>query len=227
VRLNPYFTSGCDSNFKDWLKLRLTQQDSEQINVEQSAGVADNKDYFLLNFVAVLFGTQHVVIKSALTDYSSSAILNLWRFSLSTLLFSPSLSGLFSLKDGKLSVKECTVRAGMELGLWTFLGFGFQSIGLETTTASRSAFLLYLNVKFVPFLGAVLFKKKISSLTWVSASCALAGTYILANDGAPPNIGDLWCIAAAAASAMFILRLEIFSQQNKANELNIISFLTG
>ena len=35
----------------------------------------------------------------------------------------------------------------MELGLYTFLGFGLQAIGLETTTASRSAFLLYLNVK--------------------------------------------------------------------------------
>jgi hypothetical protein len=40
-----------------------------------------------------------------------------------------------------------TLIAGCELGLWTFLGFGLQAVGLETTTASRSGFLLYLNVK--------------------------------------------------------------------------------
>jgi drug/metabolite transporter (DMT)-like permease len=56
---------------------------------------------------------------------------------------------------------------------------------------------------------------------------ALSGTVILSFDGASPNIGDLWCVAAAAASAMFILRLEAFAQKYYAAELNSISFVTG
>ena len=38
------------------------------------------------------------------------------------------------------------------------------------------------------------------------------------------NIGDGWCVAAAIASAMFILRLEKFSRENDAAELSGVSF---
>jgi len=72
-------------------------------------------------------------------------------------------------------------KAAMELGLYTFLGFAFQSIGLETTTASRSAFLLYLNVKFVPFLSAVLKGRTIPYTTWISALLAFFGLLIKTN----------------------------------------------
>ena len=67
------------------------------------------------------------------------------------------------------------LKAGAELGVYTFLGFAFQSIGLESTTASRSAFLLYLNVKIVPFLSAVFYRRAIPLTTWISAFLALCG----------------------------------------------------
>eukprot|EP01038_Epipyxis_sp_PR26KG_P012622 gene12622-16925_t len=177
--------------------------------------------FFLLNFVAILWGTQHVVIKSSLDDYSTSSLLNFWRFTLSSLLFLPSFIAV--LKEKKVD----TMKAGMELGLYTFLGFGFQAIGLETTTASRSAFLLYLNVKIVPFLAAIFLKRSISLSTWISAALALTGTYLLSTDGGPMNPGDLWCICAAFASALFILRLEKFSISYGAADLNAVSFTTG
>ncbi len=41
------------------------------------------------------------------------------------------------------------------------------------------------------------------------------------------NTGDLWCIAAAVALAMFILRLESFSKKFDAGELNSISFASS
>ena len=91
-----------------------------------------------------------------------------------------------------------------------FCGYAFQAIGLLNTTAQRSGFLLYLNVKFVPFFARILFGREISIPTWASAFTALVGTALLSFDGttAALNVGDLWSIAAAAASAMFILRLE-------------------
>lgn len=119
-----------------------------------------------------------------------------------------------------------TIKAGSELGLYTFLGFAFQSIGLATTTASRSAFLLYLNVKIVPFLAAVIYKRTISPVTWTSAFLALAGTALLSTDGGWPNTGDLWCIGAAVASALYILRLEAHAKLNNVAGINAVAFLT-
>ncbi|CAM9473381.1 unnamed protein product [Pylaiella littoralis] len=101
-----------------------------------------------------------------------------------------------------------------------FLGFAFQSIGLGFTTASRSAFLLYLNVKLVPFFAFVLEGRSISTPTWISAFLAFVGTVLLSSDGTPPNVGDLWSVLAAATSAMFILRLEKYSGRCDPSRLN-------
>ena len=47
--------------------------------------------FTLLNGVAVLWGTQHVVIKLALDQYPSTSVLIFWRFILSSVLFGPSI----------------------------------------------------------------------------------------------------------------------------------------
>ena len=49
--------------------------------------------FILLNSVALLWGSQHVIIKAALItgEQNSAALLNLWRFTFSTLLFSPAI----------------------------------------------------------------------------------------------------------------------------------------
>ena len=76
----------------------------------------------LLNFVAILWGTQHVCIKTSIESYDSTSLLNFWRFWLSTLLFSrPLVQSLFVSP-----IDSVTLKAGFELGIWTFLGFGFQ-----------------------------------------------------------------------------------------------------
>ena len=128
---------------------------------------------------------------------------------------------------------------GAELGLYMFLGYAFQAIGLETTTASRSGFLLYLNVKLVPFFSYFIFGKRIPRSTWISAIVAFGGTALLALDDGNPvsgaekglrmaiTAGDLWSIAAAAASAMFILRMEASSKAvPKSSELNAATLWT-
>lgn len=158
----------------------------------------------LLNLVAVLWGTQHSVIKMIVGDEASGAdAFTLLRFGLAALLASP--------YTPKLGNRQAW-RWGAEMGLWMFLGFSFQAIGLESTTAQKSGFLLYLNVKFVPFLARVFLGREISIPTWLSALTAFTGTALLAYDsnggGLALNTGDWWSIAAALSSAMFILRLE-------------------
>jgi drug/metabolite transporter (DMT)-like permease len=42
-------------------------------------------------------------------------------------------------------------------------------MGLQTTTAQRSGFFLYLNVKFVPYLAYLFYQRPIRTGTWISA----------------------------------------------------------
>lgn len=180
-------------------------------------------NFILLNSVALLYGSQHLIIKHAVESYPEASLVNLARFLVSSAFFAPAAISAIKNKD------NLTLKAGSELGLYTFLGFAFQAVGLLTTTASRSAFLLYLNVKLVPFFAALLYKRQISSQTWASCAVALLGTYLLSTDGGPMAVGDLWCIGASAASALFILRLETFASDKRIEpaRLNGVSFSVG
>lgn len=112
---------------------------------------------------------------------------------------------------------------GTVLGVLLFLGFATYSIGLQYTTASRSGFLLYLNVKFVPLFAYVLLGRHISKTAWAMAATALLGTFLLCNDGSPPNVGDLWSVLAAITSAFYILKLESSTEVCDAQTLNAVT----
>ncbi|CAJ1358685.1 unnamed protein product [Effrenium voratum] len=180
-----------------------------------------------LGLVTVLWGSQHSIIKYTLAgganDSLQAACLNLVRFSLASLCFSFWLPDLRGLR-GRLEW-----RAGLELGFWLFLGFCLQAIGLVYTTAQRSGLLLYLNVKLVPFFAFSIFGREVALSAWLSALAALLGTTLVALDdqaGVPPNVGDLLSLMAAAASAMFILRLETFAPVTEPKAVNAVSTLS-
>lgn len=232
----------------------------------------------LLNLVAVIWGTQHAVIKTVVDgggEGSTAAYFTLARFGLAAALAAPYTPGWgqqkpdqrqlqlveqsanggdtkYALANEKkddliitttISSGRLAWKYGAELGLYMFLGYAFQAIGLETTTASRSGFLLYLNVKFVPFLSYLIFGRTIRRGTWISAFVAFCGTALLAFDvggedamtttattstmTAAISVGDLWSITAAASSAMFILRMESASKAvPKSSELNAATLWT-
>jgi hypothetical protein len=154
-----------------------------------------------LGLVTALWGSQHAVAKWALGfDGGGAPALTALRFAVAAAALSP-----FLPRDA------ATWRDGLELGAWGFLGFACQTVGLETTTACRSAFLLYLNVKLVPVFELAR-GRTLPEGTWASAALAVAGTALLAADADGLEsawvVGDTWSVAAAAASAGFIVRLD-------------------
>lgn len=188
----------------------------EKLSFLQSIALPSNS-ILLLNFVAIIWGSQHAIIKTCVSDLDPSSF-SLVRFLIGASIATVGVLPLNSSKTDNISdtttknqiIDGTTLRWGAEMGLWMFLGYAFQAVGLEYTSAQKSGFLLYLNVKFVPFFAFALLGRSISLPTWVSAFSALIGTALLAYDGNSLNlnIGDAWSIAAAAASAMYILRLE-------------------
>lgn len=132
------------------------QQQQQQPNLDTAPLILP---LVLLNAVTVLWGTQHAVIKLILQSDLSPGMTNLARFGLAALLFSPWTPGVLEhpptlpfSPDEPLALDRAeegegegvnlattgaaeTWRAGTELGLWMFLGFAFQAIGLGFTTA--------------------------------------------------------------------------------------------
>lgn len=92
----------------------------------------------LLNFVAVIWGTQHAVIKQVISDTPPSSY-SLLRFGLAAIIASPYTPGIQNLIKNNRATSPHDIRKawrwGLEMGIWMFLGFALQAIGLESTVS--------------------------------------------------------------------------------------------
>jgi drug/metabolite transporter (DMT)-like permease len=99
------------------------------------------------------------------------------------------------------STKTLHSIAGIELGIWSGLGYLAQSEALAFTDASRASLLSTFTVLLVPVLVG-LTGQKIRPIVWVCALAALGGTSLLEQSGSPPNIGDLAGLISAGFFAV-------------------------
>ena len=148
-----------------------------------------------LNLATLFWGSTFVLVKDSLQNLSAGQI-NLVRFAVATLFFIPFLFN----RDRKLW------QAGLELGVYLWIGYFTQTLGLQYTSASRSAFITTLYVVLLPLLLGIL-GQRLGWAVWLSAGLAIAGVGLLSYDGSPPNLGDLWTVATAVSYAVYIWRL--------------------
>ena len=73
------------------------------------------------------------------------------------------------------------VIAGIELGIYNFLGTSLQAQGIQLTTATRAGFLSQLAAVLTPAL-AVLIGEKISLQVWLAIALGLLGSCLVALD---------------------------------------------
>ena len=95
---------------------------------------------------AVLFGTTFIAVKDAVADVGPVPFLGA-RFLLAAALLWPFAR--------RAPARPGSVRAGILCGLALAAGYLFQTIGLQYTSGSVSAFITYLLVVLVPVLAAV------------------------------------------------------------------------
>lgn len=116
------------------------------------------------------------------------------------------------------------------LGIFLFLGYAFQTVGLLYTTTSNAGFITGLSVILVPFLSLILLKHPVSRYTWLSALLAAVGLYLLAFAGSSisMNKGDLLIFLCAIAFALHVAYTAIFAPTYPALLLSTLQmFIVG
>lgn len=123
------------------------------------------------------------------------------------------------------SFLDMTTRAGLELGLWKFLGTTANLYGLSLTTSDHGAFLIQLTTLIVPVVQGIM-GVPIPQRIQVSVALALGGVALFTQDHAtgavvPPNqtLGDVLCVVAAIFYATYDLRLFCWGRLVAAREL--------
>ncbi|MBH0188376.1 MAG: DMT family transporter [Nitrospira sp.] len=98
--------------------------------------------------------------------------------------------------------------------LFLFLGYTLQTVGLQYTSASNSAFLTALYVIFVPLI-----LRRFDGRSLLATAIAVIGLWLLVKPSAGMNVGDLLTLGCAAAFAGHIVCLERFTRAFDAPSL--------
>lgn len=149
---------------------------------------------------AFLFGITFVVVKDVVTDFPPLAFVA-WRFAL----------GAVVLLALAFPANARVWRDGAVAGVWLFVGYAFQTVGLQTTNATNSALVTGLYVVLTPVLVAAWSRRRPSPWVVVGVVAAFVGLVLLAFDEHfRPGSGDLLTLVCAlgfAAHITFLARV--------------------
>ena len=233
------------------------------------------KDYAILAIVPIVWGSYSPLVKglysaaevvappplifNLMSYFVSSAALTLANYISSksnkekadaAILVASTMSTVGSGINSKAYSLEW--RAGVELGLWLFLGSTVQISGIQLTTAIRAAILVQLTTILVPIFETLLVNKKaITTKLWISCIIAMLGVITVSTDGGSINnlcgtfswscidksfimflenvkfnTGDLLVSLSAVFYSMHVIRLGKFASRVSPVKLAQIKSLT-
>lgn len=158
----------------------------------------------LLTFI---WGTTFPLVKIAL-DFSSPFLFVLIRFALAAL-------AVWLVFRGRISFEaKGIVKAGAIIGVFLFLGFAFQTLGLKYTSASKSAFITGLFVVMIPPLSYLILKEKVRIFSLIGIVLALGGLCLMTRPGGSQfNIGDFFTFFCAISFSLQVIFVQIYTRR--------------
>jgi len=156
----------------------------------------------------LVWGATFVLNKAAL-QYISPMLLLTARFTLASM----ALLLLFR-QTVRVQVTGRMLAAGCLAGIFLFTGYVLQTVGLQSTTPTKSAFITGLTTVMVPLLGALVYKIKPRVLELGGVLAATVGMGLMTLEGPFGSIsrGDLLTLFGAAAFAAHIVTVGHFSK---------------
>lgn len=164
-------------------------------------------------FIAgMLWGISFTFVKWALVDFSPTTLV-FWRFAFAIVL----AEVMFFIFDREGFKKS---HSDYKIGLFAGIGLGssliFQTIGLQTTTATNSSFITSLYVVLIPFANYFFLKSKVHWYHFALSFVAFLGMGLLLdlpNNGLRLQSGDLFTIMVAVTSTFHIIAVGIGSKK--------------
>lgn len=165
---------------------------------------------------AVLFGTTFVMVKDAVADVGPVPFLAV-RFLVGALAMAP-----FARRAPR---QRGVVRAGALCGGALLLGYILQTVGLQYTTSSVSAFVTYLLVVIVPVISALTLRRSPTPPTIAGVVLATIGLFLLTGHGVHLGKGELLTLGCALSFAVHIVLLAQFAPRFDTTKLNFAQLL--
>ncbi len=173
-----------------------------------------------LVFVALFWGLGFVAMKDALDTFPTFWLLAL-RFGSAALI----MGLLFRRRLAAVSKED--LRAGAIIGVFLFLGFATQTLGLNYTTPGKQAFLTATYVVIVPLLSWGLRRIFPGILSFLASFVCLVGMGMLTLQEGALSIGkgDLLTLVCAFFFACHLIAIEHFAAKKDPMVLAALQIL--
>src|ERR1035438_3608483 len=177
--------------------------------------------------VTIIWGTTFVVVKSALAEVSTFVFL--------TLRFWVAAVALILIYQGAIR-KTVLFKKGIGPGLFAgtllFTAYVFQTLGLELTTPSKSAFLTGLSIPMVPLVSSLVYKTRPRPVEIAGVLIASLGMALMTLSPASDlrfgiSRGDLLSFLCAVTFAIHIVIIGHYSQMHGFQSLAVVQIATA
>lgn len=182
-----------------------------------------SKAELVLILITMVWGGTFLLVQYALAASGPMFFVGL-RFAAAA-----AIVALFSLKVLRgLTLLE--LRAGVGIGTAIMLGYGLQTIGLQTIPSSQSAFITALYVPFVPLLQWLVLGRRPGLMPSLGIALAFAGLLLVSGpQGASLQFspGELATLVSAVAIAAEIILISAFAGKVDVRRVTVVQLATA
>ncbi|MFJ4068801.1 DMT family transporter [Pseudomonas sp. NPDC089996] len=182
-----------------------------------------SKAEMVLVFITMLWGGTFLLVHNVMTVSGPMFFVGL-RFAAAALFV-----GLASARAlSGLTFTE--LKAGVLIGVSIMLGYGLQTMGLQTISSSQSAFITALYVPFVPLLQWLVLGRRPGLMPSIGICLAFVGLMLLAGpEGGALHFseGEVVTLVSAVAIAAEIILISRFAGQVDVRRVTVVQLATA
>lgn len=177
----------------------------------------------VLILITMVWGVTFLLVQNALTSSGPLFFVGL-RFAAAAVMVA-----LFSLRSLR-GITLFELKAGMFIGVAIMLGYGLQTIGLQSIPSSQSAFITALYVPFVPLLQWLVLGRRPGLMPSLGIMLAFAGLMLLSGpSGASLNFssGEIATLISAVAIAAEIILISAYAGKVDVRRVTVVQLSTA
>ncbi|WP_043204294.1 DMT family transporter [Pseudomonas putida] len=182
-----------------------------------------SKAELVLVFITMLWGGTFLLVHNVMTVSGPMFFVGL-RFAAAALFV-----GVVSVRAlPGLTFTE--LKAGMLIGVSIMLGYGLQTMGLQTISSSQSAFITALYVPFVPLLQWLVLGRRPGLMPSIGICLAFVGLMLLAGpEGGSLHFseGEVVTLVSAVAIAAEIILISRYAGQVDVRRVTVVQLATA
>ena len=182
-----------------------------------------SKAEMVLVFITMLWGGTFLLVHNVMTVSGPMFFVGL-RFAAAALFV-----GMVSARSlPGLTFTE--LKAGVLIGITIMLGYGLQTMGLQTISSSQSAFITALYVPFVPLLQWLVLSRRPGLMPSIGICLAFIGLMLLAGpEGGALHFseGEVVTLVSAVAIAGEIILISRYAGQVDVRRVTVVQLATA